>query len=127
MLLLVLSSTVNLNGLRLARTVQSRLALFHSQCLRLYAEAKLAILRKGGAPLLVEADLKLARFVAGLRGATALRGVSEVVTSLQMSAELLQLPEDRLITLVEGAQVIGSFDSAFQFLPEVKSAVSRCD
>jgi hypothetical protein len=31
--------------------------------------------------------------------------VSEVVSQLQLQAELLPLPEDRLLTFVEGAQV----------------------
>lgn len=40
-----------------------------------------------------------------LQGSNARREVSELVSQLQLAAELLPLPEDRLLTFVEGAQV----------------------
>lgn len=40
-----------------------------------------------------------------LQGGLARREVSDIVTGLQLAAELLPLPEDRLLTFVEGAQV----------------------
>lgn len=73
----------------------------------LFTEAKTHLRRKGGQSLLVESDLKLARFLAGLHSILARREVSEIVSGLQLAAEVLPLPEDRLLTFVEGAQVLG--------------------
>ncbi|GAB4823676.1 hypothetical protein N2152v2_010722 [Parachlorella kessleri] len=78
----------------------------------LLGECKGATRRKGGLPLLIEADLKLARFLAGLHGPHARREVSELVSGLQSAAEGLGLPMDRLQTFVEGAQVLGLVGSA---------------
>ena len=44
---------------------------------------------------------------AHTQGAGARREVSELVGGLQVLAEQLALPEDRLLALVEGAQVRG--------------------
>ncbi|KAL4423746.1 hypothetical protein ABPG75_001047 [Micractinium tetrahymenae] len=79
---------------------------------RLFADSKATLRRRGAQPLLVESDLKLARFLAGLHGGLARREVSEIVSVLQLAAEVLPLPEDRLLTFVEGAQVLGLVGSA---------------
>lgn len=42
---------------------------------------------------------------APLQGNLARREVSDIVTGLQLTAEVLPLPEDQLLTFVEGAQV----------------------
>lgn len=44
-------------------------------------------------------------FQTPLQGSGARREVSELVSQLQLAAEALPLPEDRLLTFVEGAQV----------------------
>lgn len=78
----------------------------------LLAEAKAALRRKGAIPLQMEADLKLARFLAGLHGGSARHEVSEIVSGMLASVEGMNLPEDRMLTFVEGAGVLGTVGSA---------------
>ncbi|KAL6781628.1 hypothetical protein ACKKBF_B08795 [Auxenochlorella protothecoides x Auxenochlorella symbiontica] len=71
------------------------------------AEAKAALRRKGVLPLQAEADLKLARFLAGLHGEAARAEVSDLVTGVLSLVEGMPLPEDRMLAFVEGAGALG--------------------
>ena len=56
----------------------------------------------------VEQDLKFARFLAGLHGHKARKEVSELMNSVIEAGAALPLTEDKLITLMEAAQVHSS-------------------
>ncbi|DBA86334.1 TPA: hypothetical protein ACH3X2_005568 [Trebouxia sp. C0005] len=75
-------------------------------------EAKAAAKRKGAFVMMVEQDLMLARFLAGLYSHKARREVSELVSSMVEAGGALPLPEDRLLTIMEAAQVIGLVGSS---------------
>lgn len=74
----------------------------------LVEEAKGFIRKRGGLPLLVEADLRWARLLAGLHGCNARSEATELSNAVQLAAEMLPLPEDRLIALTESASILGS-------------------
>ena len=73
----------------------------------LLTEAKAAYRARNALPLLVESDLQLARWLAGLHGADVRREVSELVFSMVEAGTMLPLVEDQLLTLIEAAQVRG--------------------
>ena len=73
----------------------------------LVEEAKSSIRKRGGLPLLVEADIMLARLLAGLHGMDARGEATELANAVQAAAEMLPLPEDRLIALTEAASILG--------------------
>ncbi|DBA95519.1 TPA: hypothetical protein ACH3X3_013374 [Trebouxia sp. C0006] len=77
-------------------------------------EAKAAAKRKGAFVMMVEQDLMLARFLAGLYSHKwqARREVSDLVSSMVEAGGALPLPEDRLLTIMEAAQVIGLVGSS---------------
>ena len=70
----------------------------------------------------VEADLQLARLLAGLHGARARREVSEKASLIQEAALQLILPEDRLYAMMEAAQVIHLHD----VFSHVMLSIYRC-
>ncbi|GLI65614.1 hypothetical protein VaNZ11_009180 [Volvox africanus] len=73
-----------------------------------FADARAAYKKKGGvATLQVEQHLKLARLVAGLRGASARREVGELVGAVSDLLPSIPGVEDRLVATVECAQVLG--------------------
>ncbi|GIM11324.1 hypothetical protein Vretimale_14852 [Volvox reticuliferus] len=73
-----------------------------------FADARAAYKKKGGvAALQIEQHLKLARLVAGLRGASARREVGELVGAVSDLLPSLTGMEDRLVATVECAQVLG--------------------
>lgn len=74
----------------------------------LVEEAKGFIRKRGGLPLLVEADLRWARLLAGLHGCNARSEATELANEVQLVAEMLPLPEDRLIALTESAGILGT-------------------
>lgn len=74
----------------------------------LIEEAKGFIRKRGGLPLLVEADLRWARLLAGLHGCNARSEATELANAVQLAAEMLPLPEDRLIALTESANILGT-------------------
>jgi hypothetical protein len=53
----------------------------------------------------IEGDLQLARFVAGLGGLRCRREIGDLVGVMMDALPHLQLPEDKLTTLMEAAQV----------------------
>lgn len=69
------------------------------------SEARKELVRKRALPLQVELDLKLARFLVGMHPPNARTEVSELVSSIVEAAGALTLPEDRLMAVVEAAQV----------------------
>ena len=54
----------------------------------------------------VEQDLKFARFLAGLHGSKARKEVGELMNSVVETGAALPLTEDKLLTLMEAAQVM---------------------
>ena len=68
--------------------------------------------------LQVEADLQLARLLAGLHSHQARREVSEKASQIQEAGVQLLLPEDRLYAMMEAAQVWGSksYDISMMFI-----------
>ena len=50
--------------------------------------------------------------IAGLKGAAGRRKVYKLVGSVQRAAEILPLPEDRLVAMIEAADVLGSVGAA---------------
>ena len=54
----------------------------------------------------VEQDLKFARFLAGLHGSKARKEVGELMNSVVETGAALPLTEDKLMTLMEAAQVM---------------------
>ncbi|KAK9846875.1 hypothetical protein WJX84_009549 [Apatococcus fuscideae] len=78
----------------------------------LFADARQAVRRKGAIPLLVEQDLKFARFLAGLHGSKARKEVGDLMNSVVETGAALPLTEDKLMTLMEAAQVMGLVGSA---------------
>ena len=64
--------------------------------------------------LQVEADLQLARLLAGLHSHQARREVSEKASQIQEAGVQLLLPEDRLYAMMEAAQVWGSNRMIYQ-------------
>ena len=71
----------------------------------MFAEAKAAYRVRNALALLVEQDLQLARWLAGLHGSAARRDVSDLVSSMVEAGHMLPLMEDRLLTLIEASQV----------------------
>lgn len=71
----------------------------------MFGEAKAAYRTRNALALLVEQDLQLARWLAGLHGPAARREVSELVSSMVEAGHMLPLLEDRLLTLIEASQV----------------------
>ena len=55
--------------------------------------------------LQVEQDLKFARFLAGLHGPKARKEVGELMNAVVEAGAALPLTEDKLVTLMEAAQV----------------------
>lgn len=54
----------------------------------------------------VEADLQLARLLAGLHGSKARKEVSEKASAIQDAIPFLILPEDKLYANMEAAQAV---------------------
>ena len=71
----------------------------------MFGEAKAAYRTRNALALLVEQDLQLARWLAGLQGPGVRRDVSELVSSMVEAGHMLPLLEDRLLTLIEASQV----------------------
>ena len=71
-------------------------------------ECKAAIRKRSALPMLVESELRYARLLVGLKGTAAREKVCRLVGSVQRAAEILPLPEDRLVALIEAADVLGS-------------------
>ncbi len=80
----------------------------HEEIAVILEECKSAIRRRGALPLLVESELRYARLLAGLKGHKARNKVCMLASSVQRAAELLPLPEDRLVALTEAASILGS-------------------
>jgi len=80
----------------------------HTEISSIVQECKSAIRRRGALSLLVESELRYARLLAGLKGPIARRKVCLLASSIQLAAELLPLPEDRLVALIEAASILGS-------------------
>ncbi|KAK9802768.1 hypothetical protein WJX73_000202 [Symbiochloris irregularis] len=76
----------------------------------LYVDAKITLRRKGGLTMQVEQDLKMARFLVGWGGAGVRSEVSSIVSNMveSVSSSPHALTHDRLLTLTEAAQVLGS-------------------
>lgn len=89
------------NTLRSCETLHEEIAAILEDC-------KSAIRRRGALPLLVESELRYARLLAGLQGIKSRRKVCLLASSVQRAAELLPLPEDRLVALTEAASILGS-------------------
>ena len=75
---------------------------------KLLDECKAAIRKRSALPLLVESELRYARLLAGLKGMAARPKVCKLVSSVQRAAEILSLPEDRMVALIEAADVLGT-------------------
>ena len=71
----------------------------------MFADAKAAYRARNALALLIEQDLQLARWLAGLHGVEARRDVSELVSSMVETGHMLPLLEDRLLTIIEASQV----------------------
>ena len=71
----------------------------------MFADAKTAYRTRNALALLIEQDLQLARWLAGLHGLEARRDVSELVSSMVETGHMLPLLEDRLLTIIEASQV----------------------
>ena len=71
-------------------------------------ECKAAIRKRSALPLLVESELRYARLLSGLKGMAARQKVCKLVSSVQRAAEILSLPEDRMVALIEAADVLGT-------------------
>lgn len=71
----------------------------------MFADAKAAYRARNALALLIEQDLQLARWLAGLHGLEARRDVSELVSSMVETGHMLPLLEDRLLTIIEASQV----------------------
>jgi hypothetical protein len=71
----------------------------------MFADAKAAYRVRNALALLIEQDLQLARWLAGLHGLDARRDVSELVSSMVETGHMLPLLEDRLLTIIEASQV----------------------
>lgn len=56
----------------------------------------------------VEQDLKFARFLAGLHGSKARKEVGDLMNAVVETGAALPLTEDKLMTLMEAAQVRAS-------------------
>ena len=80
----------------------------HDEIASILEDCKSAIRRRGALPLLVESELRYARLLAGLKGQKARKKVCMLASSVQRAAELLPLPEDRLVALTEAASILGS-------------------
>ena len=93
----------------------------------MFFDARMTYRRKGALALLVEQDLKLARFLAGLHGHKARREVSEIVTFMVENGTLLPLPEDRLLTVIEAAQVPASSVCAIQAIMQQTTSRMRVE
>ncbi len=74
----------------------------------MFADAKTAYRTRNALALLIEQDLQLARWLAGLHGLEARRDVSELVSSMVETGHMLPLLEDRLLTIIEASQVVVS-------------------
>ena len=72
----------------------------------MFADAKTAYRARNALALLIEQDLQLARWLAGLHGLEARRDVSELVSSMVETGHMLPLLEDRLLTIIEASQVV---------------------
>lgn len=66
--------------------------------------------------LQVEQDLKFARFLAGLHGNKARKEVGELMNAVVETGAALPLIEDKLVTLMEAAQVRSTSRLCFTFL-----------
>ncbi len=75
---------------------------------KLLDECKAAIRKRSALPLLVESELRYARLLSGLKGMAARQKVCKLVSSVQRAAEILSLPEDRMVALMEAADVLGT-------------------
>ena len=71
----------------------------------MFVDAKAAYRARNALALLIEQDLQLARWLAGLHGVEARRDVSELVSSMVETGHMLPLLEDRLLTIIEASQV----------------------
>lgn len=80
----------------------------HDELSKLLDDCKAAIRKRPALPMLVESELRYARLLAGLKATEARNKVCKLAASVQRAAEILPLPEDRLVALMEAASVLGS-------------------
>jgi len=73
----------------------------------LFAEAQAAYRKPRVSFLQVELDLKLGRLLAGLHGRAGRQALMELINGVFEAARTLPRPEDRLIAVMEAAEICG--------------------